>query len=127
LTGEDLVIAISFGRCLRETVESVLRARDRRIPTFGITDGNSTPLAMYCDAHLIAPIHSPSYTGSYVAPMALINTIILACAHLRPKRALAMLGRTEAEYRSGERWYQDPRRAANGPRAKRRLTRARRG
>ena len=25
LTKEDLVIAISFGRCLRETVESVLR------------------------------------------------------------------------------------------------------
>ena len=48
LTGEDLVIAISFGRCLRETVESVLRARDRGVPTFGITDGSTTPLAMYC-------------------------------------------------------------------------------
>jgi DNA-binding MurR/RpiR family transcriptional regulator len=127
LTSEDLVIAISFGRCLRETVESVLRARDRGIPTFGITDGNSTPLAMYCDGHLIAPIHSPSYTGSYVAPMALINTIILACAHLRPRRALAMLGRTEAEYRSGERWYQAPLRASNGPRAKRRVAQPRKG
>ena len=119
LTGEDLVIAISFGRCLRETVESVLRARDRGVPTFGITDGNSTPLAAYCDGHLIAPINSPSYTGSYVAPMALINAIILACAHLRPKRALVMLGRTEADYRSGERWYQDPPRASSGPRTKR--------
>jgi DNA-binding MurR/RpiR family transcriptional regulator len=123
LTRDDLVIAISFGRCLRETVESVLRARDRGIPTFGVTDGNSTPLARYCDGHLIAPIHSSSYTGSYVAPMALINAIILACAHLRPRRALAMLGRTEAEYRLGERWYQDPVRASNGPRAKRKLAR----
>jgi len=121
LTRKDLVIAISFGRCLRETVESVIRARDRGVPTFGITDGNSTPVAVHCDRHLIAPISSPSYTGSYVAPMALINAIILACAHLRPKRALAMLGRTEAEYRSGERWYQEPLRAANGPRARRRF------
>jgi len=32
LTSKDLLIAISFGRCLRETVESVLRARDRRSP-----------------------------------------------------------------------------------------------
>ena len=120
LTREDLVIAISFGRCLRETVESVLRARGRGIPTFGITDGNSTPLAMHCDGHLIAPISSPSYTGSYVAPMALINAIILACAHLQPKRALAMLGRTESEYRSGERWYQDPPRSSNGRRTRRR-------
>jgi hypothetical protein len=58
--------------------------------------------------------------------MALINAIILACAHLRPRRALAMLGRLEAEYRSGERWYQEPLRASNGPRAKRRLLGARR-
>lgn len=119
LTSEDLVIAVSFGRCLRETVESVLRARERGVPRFGITDGNSTPLARYCDGHLTAPISSPSYTGSYVAPMALINAVILACAHLRPRRALAMLGRTEAEYRSGERWYQEPPRTSNGSRARR--------
>ena len=124
LTNEDLVIAISFGRCLRETVESVLRARERGVPRFAITDGNSTPLALHCDGHLIAPISSPSYTGSYVTPMALINAIILACAHLRPRRALAMLGRTEAEYRSGERWYQEPPRASNGPRPRRRLAEA---
>ena len=121
LTNDDLVIAISFGRCLRETVESVLRARERGVPTFGITDGNTTPIAMNCDGHLIAPISSPSFTGSYVAPMALINAIIHACAHLQPKRALAMLGRTEAEYRSGERWYLEPVRASNGPRARRRF------
>lgn len=90
LTNQDSVIAISFGRCLRETAASVLRARARSVPTFGITDGQTTPIAMYCDGHLIAPISSP-YTGSYVAPMALINAIILACAHLQPRRALARL------------------------------------
>jgi DNA-binding MurR/RpiR family transcriptional regulator len=126
LTGEDLVIAISFGRCLRETVESVLRARERGVPRFGITDGNSTPLAMHCDGHLVAPISSPSYTGSYVAPMAVINAIILACAHLRPRRALAMLNRTEADYRTGERWYQEPQRSSNGLRARRRSADSRR-
>jgi len=123
LSRDDLVIAISFGRCLRETVECVLRARERGVPTFGITDGNTTPIAMYCGGHLVAPISSPSITGSYVAPMALINAIILACAHLQPKRALAILGRTEAEYRSGERWYHEPPRASNGPRPRRRPVR----
>ncbi len=108
LTGKDLLIAISFGRCLRETVESVLRAREQGVPTFGITDGDITPIAMHCDAYLVAPTSSPSFTGSYVAPMAVINTIIVASAHIQPKRSLAMLGRTEAEYRTGERWYQEP-------------------
>jgi DNA-binding MurR/RpiR family transcriptional regulator len=118
LTGDDLLIAISFRRCLRETVESVLRARERGVPTFGITDSATTPIAMHCDAYLLASTSSPSFTGSYVAPMALINTIIVASAHIQPKRALARLGRKEEEYRTGERWYQElqsrARTASNG-------------
>jgi DNA-binding MurR/RpiR family transcriptional regulator len=109
LTEKDLLVAISFGKCLRETVEAVDRAHGRGIPTFGITDSDTTPIALHCDDYLLAPTSSPSFTGSYVAPMALLNTIIVACAHLRPKRALAMLSRTEQEYRTGRRWYQEPR------------------
>ncbi len=112
LTSKDLLIAISFGRCLRETVESVLRAHERGVPTFGITDGNTTPIAMHCDDHLVAYTSSPSFAGSYVAPMALLNSIIVASAHLQLKRSLDILGRTEVEYRSGERWYQEPLRPA---------------
>ena len=118
LTDKDLLVAISFGKCLRETVEAVDRARGRGIPTFGITDSDTTPIALHCDDYLLTPTSSPSFTGSYVAPMALLNTIIVACAHLRPKRALAMLSRTEQEYRTGRRWYQEPirrpRSASNG-------------
>ncbi len=112
LTGKDLLVAISFGRCLRETVESVLRARERGVPTFGITDSNTTPIAMHCDAYLVASISSHSFTGSYVAPMALMNSIIVAISHLQPQRFLERLGRTEDEYRTGARWYQEPLRRA---------------
>ena len=111
LTDKDLLVAISFGRCLRDTMHAVLRARERGVPTFGITDGNTTPIAMHCGGYLLAPISSPSFTGSYVAPLALVNAITLACTHLQPKRALAILRRTEEDYKSGERWYQEPRRA----------------
>jgi DNA-binding MurR/RpiR family transcriptional regulator len=117
LTEKDLLVAISFGRCLRETVEAVERGHARGVPTFGITDNDTSPIALHCDDYLVASTSSPSFTGSYVAPMALINTIIVACAHLRPKRALAMLSRTEQEYRTGTRWYQEPlrrSRASNG-------------
>ena|SRR5687768_5869864 len=108
LTSKDLMIAISFGKCLRETVEAVERAHAQGVPTFGITDSSTTPIALHCDDHILASTSSPSFTGSYVAPMALLNTIIVACAHLQPKRALAMLSRTEQEYRTGPRWYQEP-------------------
>jgi DNA-binding MurR/RpiR family transcriptional regulator len=112
LTKKDLLIAISFGRCLRDTVEAAQRAHERGVPTFGITDSETTPIATHCDNYLVASTSSPSFTGSYVAPLALINTIIVACAHIQPKRALAMLGRTEEEYRSGGRWYKEPFRRA---------------
>jgi len=118
---KDLLVAISFGRCLRETVEAVQRAHSRGVPTFGITDSGTTPIALHCDDYLVASTSSPSFTGSYVAPIALLNTIIVACAHLRPKRALAMLSRTEQEYRTGTRWYQEPikrRSSTNGRRKK---------
>jgi DNA-binding MurR/RpiR family transcriptional regulator len=108
MTKKDLLIAISFGRCLRETVEAVKRAHERGVPTFGITDSDTTPIAVHCDAYLLASTSSPSFTGSYVAPLGLVNTIIVASAHLEPRHALAMLGRTEEEYRSGGRWYQAP-------------------
>ena len=49
MTEKDLLVAISFGRCLRETVEAVERAHGRGVPTFGITDSDTTPIALHCD------------------------------------------------------------------------------
>jgi DNA-binding MurR/RpiR family transcriptional regulator len=108
LTTRDLLIAISFGQCLRVTVEAVQRAARQGVTTFGITDSDTTPIARYCDAHMIAGVVSPSFLNSYVAPMVLINAIHVACAHLDPKRALTLLKPTDKEYLSGARWYREP-------------------
>src|SRR6266566_6830369 len=70
LGGKDLLIAISFGRCLQATVDAVLRARENGVPTFGITDSEKTPIARFCDSFWLASIANPSFHGSYVAPMA---------------------------------------------------------
>lgn len=108
LTPEDLLIAISFGRGLRVTIEAVVRARQRQVPSFGITDSEITPLARLCDAYLPASISGSSYTGSYVAPMALLNAILLAAAQLAPERALARLREIEEDDRASLRWYEQP-------------------
>lgn len=105
LTPKDLVIAISFGRCLRATVDIVLLARQRGVPTFGITDSDTTPIARNCDGYLLASLGGATI-GSYVAPMALLNAIILGCAQLAPKRSLKMLRQSEKDYQSGSRWYE---------------------
>ena len=108
LGARDLLIAISFGRGLRDTVESVMQARERKVPTFGITDSNKSPLARFCDTYWITSIANPSFRGSYVAPLAAMNALIVACMHVKPARALAALQRKEQEFKSGRRWYSPP-------------------
>ena len=102
---KDLLIAISFGRCLRETVNAAIRARARGIPTFGITDSERTPIARHCDSFWIAPIGNPTFNGSYVAPVAAINALAVACAHIRPQRTLALLKQKQEELVTGTRWF----------------------
>lgn len=102
---KDLLIGISFGRCLRATVDAVVRAHERGARTVGITDNARTPIARFCDSFLLAPVASPSFQGSYVAPVATINAILVACAHLHPQHSLKVLQYKEQEFRSGTRWY----------------------
>ena len=102
---KDLLIAISFGRCLRDTVDSVLRAREKGSGTFGITDSDKTPIARFCDSFFVAPIGTHSFHGSYVAPLAAIDALLVSCAHLQPRRSLTVLRHKEQEFRSGTRWY----------------------
>jgi len=73
----------------------------------GITDSDTTPIARHCQRYLIAEVASPSFVNSYVAPMALISLIHVACAHLDPKRSLTRLKPTDREYLSGTRWYRE--------------------
>jgi DNA-binding MurR/RpiR family transcriptional regulator len=100
---KDLLLAISFGRCLQDTVDAVLVAHKNGVPTFGITDSEKSPIARFCDSFWIASIANPSFHGSYVAPLAFINTLIMACAQIKPQRSLSALRRKEQGFRT--RWY----------------------
>lgn len=113
LTPQDLLIAISFGRCLQATVDTVLHARQNGVPTFGITDSEKTPIARFCDTSWLASIANPSFHGSYVAPLAAIDALFVACAHLQPKRSLALLRRKDQDSRS--RWYSPAASAKSAP------------
>ena len=103
LSPKDILIAISFGRCLQDTVDAVIHTRKQGVATFGITDSERSPIARFCDSAWIVSIAGPSFHGSYVAPVAAINALLIACAQLTSKRSLSVLRRKEQEFRS--RWY----------------------
>ena len=105
LNSRDLLIAISFGQCLRDTVEAAQRAKKQGVPTFGITDSETSPIARVCNESCFASVASPSFVGSYVAPFSLLGGILTACAHTQTARALQLLRRSDEEDRADHRWF----------------------
>ncbi len=103
----DLVIAITFRRGLRQTVEGVRQARARGAYCVGVTDTHLSPLARLANEYFVTPIQGTLYGVSYVAPMAFLNMLLVACAVTRKARTLALLRAADAEQRTGFRWYRD--------------------
>lgn len=106
LNSKDFLIAISFGRCLRETVNAADEARSRGVVTLAITNSEFSPLARHCDSHLLVSVSNPSLAASYAAAIALLNCILVGCAHIAPERSLEMLRRIEKDRHESERWYE---------------------
>jgi len=102
---QDLVLAISFRRGLRQTVEGVHLARERNAYCVGIADTYVSPLARECDEVFLASVESTSFGASYAAPVALVNAILAACGQYRRPQTLAILKEIAEEQRKGFRWY----------------------
>ncbi|MHB8502404.1 MAG: MurR/RpiR family transcriptional regulator [Candidatus Acidiferrales bacterium] len=101
----DLVLAISFRRGLRQTVEGVHLAHARNAYCVGITDTYVSPLARECDELFLASVESTSFGASYAAPVALVNAILAACGQYRRPQTLAIVKEIAEEQRKGFRWY----------------------
>ena len=101
----DLVLAISFRRGLRQTVEGVHLAHEREAYCVGITDTFVSPLARECDEVFLASVESTSFGASYAAPVTLVNAILAACGQYRRPQTMAILKEIDEEQRKGFRWY----------------------
>jgi len=101
----DLVIGVTFRRGLRQTVEGVQQARGHGAYCVGISDTYISPLARECDEFFVASTESTSFAASYVAPVALLDAILAACAQYRRPHTLALLEEIAEEQRKGVRWY----------------------
>lgn len=103
----DLVFAISFRRGLRHTVEGLQRARHGGAYCVGITDTYLSPITRHSDEFFLASVEARSFGASYVAPLALINAILVACASHKRARTLTLLRQVEEEQKHGFRWFEE--------------------
>ena len=78
---EDVMIAISFPRYSKVTMNTVKFARDRGASIIAITDNELSPVYQMSDAALLAPCEMISFVDSMVAPLSLINALLVALAH----------------------------------------------
>jgi DNA-binding MurR/RpiR family transcriptional regulator len=101
----DVLIAISFGRCLRDSVEGARTAKETGAWTFGITDASDSPIARVCHDHWVVSVTNPSFSGSYVAPLAALDALLVAYAHVQSKRSLDRLRQIDLEEAAAVRWY----------------------
>ena len=78
---EDVMIAISFPRYSKVTMNTVKFARDRGASIIAITDNELSPVHQMSDAALLAPCEMISFVDSMVAPLSLINALLVALSH----------------------------------------------
>jgi len=108
---EDAVIAISFPRYSTATVKGVQYCRSVGATVIGLTNSYMSPLGQNSDYVLVAKSDMVSLVDSLVAPLSVINALIVALAADREKeiaKTFDTLERVWEEYNVYEKWVENP-------------------
>lgn len=84
----DLVIGIGFPRYAAKTIDALEFSQDRGAKVVALTDSLLSPLASKADHTLIAQSNMASFVDSLVAPMSVINALIIAVG-MREKESIS--------------------------------------
>ena len=98
---EDVVIGISFPRYSSQTVQAMRFARDRGARVLAITDSAASPLTGTASVTLTAKSDMASFVDSLVAPLSLINALIVAVGRRKKtdvSRTFSTLERIWSDY-----------------------------
>ena len=76
----DVMIAISFPRYSTRIINAVEYARSRDADVVALTDSKLSPIAAYANQLMIAQSDMASFVDSLVAPLSIINAMIVAVA-----------------------------------------------
>ena len=83
ITSEDVLIAFSFPRYSSSTTKGAKYCRSTGATEIGITDSRQSPLGVNSDHVLIAKSDMVSLVDSLVAPLSIVNALIVAIAAKR--------------------------------------------
>ncbi len=101
ISSKDCFIGISFPRYSMRTLKAMEFANDRNAKVIAITDSINSPMNLYSSCNLLARSDMVSIVDSLVAPLSVINALVVAMCLKQPqevKHNLEMLEETWNNY-----------------------------
>ena len=91
ISREDVIIGISFPRYSLRTLKALEFANNRSAKVITLTDSVHSPMNLYSSCNLIAESDMSSIADSLVAPLSVINALIVALCMRRQEEVAKML------------------------------------
>lgn len=88
---EDVVIGISFPRYSMRTLKALEFASNRSAKVITLTDSTHSPINLYSSCNLIARSDMASIVDSLVAPLSVVNALVVALCMKKQKEVVATL------------------------------------
>jgi len=84
---DDALVAISYPRYSQRTFKGVKFASERGASVIAITDAETSPIVNYAQCSLIAGCDMGNFVDSLVAPLSLINALVVAIVMRNKEKA----------------------------------------
>lgn len=92
---DDVMIAFSFPRYSSKVVNAVKYARSKSAKVIVVTDSQTSPLVEHATYVLTAQSDMASFMDSLVAPISIINAIVVEITHRREREIVARFDKLE--------------------------------
>ena len=92
---EAVVIGISFPRYSMRTLKALEFASNRKAKVITLTDSVHSPMTLYSSCNLIARSDMASIVDSLVAPLSVINALVVAICMKKQNEVINTLGKLE--------------------------------
>ena len=88
---EDVIIGISFPRYSMRTLKALEFASNRKAKVITLTDSIHSPMNLYSSCNLIARSDMASIVDSLVAPLSVVNALVVALCMKKQKEVVSTL------------------------------------
>ena len=103
----DCIIGISFPRYSMRTLKAMEFANDRNAKVISITDSVYSPMNLYSSCNLLARSDMVSIVDSLVAPLSVINALVVALCLKRPDEVKTNLENLETAWNNYQVYLND--------------------